>query len=928
MMAVDATTALGYLDAGIAVVPPREDGTKRPDGTWRQYEHEPPHRDTVARWYANPRDGIGAVCGASSGHLEMLELEGRAVDAGLWERLKTAIDNDGLGGVLARITEGYMERSPSGGIHLLFRVPEGAKGNQKLARTIDPDTASIEVLIETRGQGGFTILAPSGGKVHDTGKGWTVERGSIATLATLTAVERDALYAVCASFDELNRPTVPEPDEEAHWEDVSAPTVAESWFDAVVSDYNGSTTWAAKLHGWTEHHRHGNVTYWTRPGKDPRLGHSATTNAKGTDRLIAFSSAVHHLVEPWDGTGRATSYDRFSWYAIHEHNGDRLVAARQLRSEGYGPRPSAVVDTTYVPVDEEEPWGDPQPLPEPDPVPAWPTDVFPAWMEAQVANAARSIQCPPDIPASYVLGALAVAALGKVEVEARPGHMESTAVYLSAVAGVSEGKTPASEIAMAPIEAVEDQARKQAADAESNANFEREMIEEQIAGHKKAAALGDEASRAKAEALLSKLNDLEVPPSGRMMTSDITPERLATLMAASGDRLSVVSDEGGPLNIDRYGDKARGSNMDLYLKAWSGKRHTQDRQKAPSVLLRRPLLNFVLGAQPEAWDTAMADVEFRTRGLGARFMTCRPARMAHMRDDNLDRDVWDQDADDAYNVRMGDLARRFQTWQVPAKVTLSHEARSAWSAWAKRVTNRTRPGGDLDHDLGWVSKLKTTVIRVSALLHLAESYPHTEPVSAEIMDRACRLGDYWIGHRLHEPGTGHDDARRLLGALVARGGRATGPFVARRELGRSGPRGLRKIEEFTPALTLLIELGLVRLVGVTGGPNMQVSAAIREAAGMVPHPRAEEVLGRATPRDTRDSGHVEGNESERGGESVARVARVAIRESPDTPPEPGSDAQSPALRDTRDTRDTIGVSCDLVQEDDDPLAAFLPGDKS
>ena len=48
MMAVDATTALGYLDAGIAVVPPREDGTKRPDGTWRQYEHEPPHRQPQA----------------------------------------------------------------------------------------------------------------------------------------------------------------------------------------------------------------------------------------------------------------------------------------------------------------------------------------------------------------------------------------------------------------------------------------------------------------------------------------------------------------------------------------------------------------------------------------------------------------------------------------------------------------------------------------------------------------------------------------------------------------------------------------------------------------------------------------------------------------------------------------------------------------
>ena len=918
MMPVDATTALEYLAAGIAVVPPREDGTKAPDSTWQQYQQEPPPEATVARWYRSPRDGIGAVCGASSGHLEMLELEGGAVAEGMWDRLKkTCADND-LGDVLARITEGYMERSPSGGIHLLFRVPDGAKPNLKLARRPDPETGGIEVLIETRGQGGFTILAPSGGKVHGTGRGWVLEQGSISTLAVLTAEERDDLYRVCTWFDEMNV-EAPVPEEEDHWEDVTSP-VAESWFDAVVKEYNDSTTWAGKLVGWVEHHTRGHITYWTRPGKDPKTGHSATTNAKGTDRLIAFSSSLHHLVKPWDGTGKATSYDRFSWYTINEHNGDRVAAARQLRSEGYGPRPSVAASTTYTPRDEEDPWGDPNPLPEPDDVPPWPTDIFPPWMQAQVDNVARSVQCPPDIPALFGLGALAVAALGKINVGARLGHVEATALYLAAVAGVSEGKTPASEIMMRPIEQVEDQSVLANATAHANDAFEREIIQDQITNLRKAAVLGDEGAKQQAAAKVRELAERRPVSSGRMMTSDITPERLATLMAESGDAISVVSDEGGPLNIDRYGDKSRGSNIDLYLKAWSGKRHSQDRQKAPSVLLRRPLLTFVLGAQPEAWDTAMADVEFRTRGLGARFMTCRPPQMAHQRVDDLDRDVWDQDADDAYVIRLGDMARRFASWQMPATVHTSMEARSAWARWANRVNARTRPGGDMDHDIGWTSKLKTTVLRVSALLHLADGSDHKEPITAEVMDRACRLGDYWIGHRLHEPGTNTDDAKRLLVSLVALNQRATDPFVARRELMRKGPRGLRKIDEFTPAMALLIELGLVRLVGVTGGPNMLVSAAVRQAVGVMPHPRAEEVLGCATARDTRDKKPESGIEMGRNVETVARVARVAERVFPETPslPETGDDALP--TRDTCDTRDNEPSA----PPDDDPLAAFLP----
>lgn len=877
MMPIDAATALDVLAAGFAVVPPREDGSKRPDGTWRQYEQTPPEAETVARWYKGPRAGIGAVCGASSQHLEMLELEGRAVEDGIWPQLKDRLANAGLGDLLARITEGYLEQSPSGGLHLLFRVTEGARGNLKLARRVTAD-GEVEVLIETRGQGGYTILAPTSGAVHPTGGEWSVLAGSLRTVATISATERDAIYEVCRTFDEIDVPEAPQPDLEVGWETVSTAPV-EGWFDAVVQDYNTSTTWPAKLAGWTEHHTRGGITFWTRPGKDPRHGHSATTNGKGTDRLIVFSSSVHPLLEPWDGSGPATSYDRFSYYAITEHAGDRTSAARQLRSEGYGPASTSTVGT-YEPVAETDPWPPAQPIPQPEPVPPWPTDILPGWMQRQVENITRAVECPADLPATFGLGALAVSALGSLEVEARPGHTEPTAIYLATVAGVSEGKTPAKENMMRPVEDYEDAAVLAAKAGLANDEFEREILTEAIAGLKKQASLGDVEARHAASKKISELEERERPREGRMMTSDITPERLATMMSRNGDRLSVISDEAGPLNFDRYGDKGRGSNMDLYLKGWSGARHSQDRQKAPSVLLRRPLIVFTVAAQPEAWDKAMADEEFRTRGLGARFMTCRPAQTAWMRTDDLDRDVWDQEADDTYRIRMADLCRRFGSWQRPAIATLSPGARSTYALWAKRITKRTRPGGDLDHELGWTSKLKDTVIRVSGLLHMADGNNYDVAVDAAVMDRACRLGDYWIGHRLHEPGTVSRDAERILGALIgleegATAG-ATTPFVARRELSRKGPKGLRTIEAYTPPVAMLLKLGLVRLVGATADANTQVSVAVRSAVGFVVHPEAESVLRGATRGDTGRQLPGESIESDRPGRSVALVAPVAI----------------------------------------------------
>ena len=54
--------------------------------------------------------------------------------------------------------------------------------------------AQHELLIETRGKGGFMVVAPSHGTVHPTGKPYVMVQGGPATIATVTAAELETLH--------------------------------------------------------------------------------------------------------------------------------------------------------------------------------------------------------------------------------------------------------------------------------------------------------------------------------------------------------------------------------------------------------------------------------------------------------------------------------------------------------------------------------------------------------------------------------------------------------------------------------------------------------------------------------------------------------------------------------------------------------------
>lgn len=327
--------ALNLHENGCSVIPAAIDGTKSPLGAWKRYQQERMPPDELRGWFDGHHPGIGVVTGAISGNLEMCELEGRAVEAGILQQLLNLATETGLGELVGRLLAGYLEQSPSGGLHILYRL-QGAPvpGNLKLARTADRLP-----LIETRGEGGFVVVAPSHGTTHPSGQPWRLVAGGPATIPTITSEERAAFHSLCATFDQT--PPPPAPAETSRFSQPSDREFGEGG-TSPGDDYEQRTDWAEILgpHGWTVVAHRGNGRYWRRPNK--KLGISATTGMRDDrDRLYVFSTSTVFETD--------VPYTKFGAFALLHHGGDHSAAAKQLHRDGYGtPAPEQPRPITFA----------------------------------------------------------------------------------------------------------------------------------------------------------------------------------------------------------------------------------------------------------------------------------------------------------------------------------------------------------------------------------------------------------------------------------------------------------------------------------------------------------------------------------------------------------------------------------------------------
>ena len=317
--------AKDWYDAGYCVVPSHEDGGKRPAGYWARFQKERPTWEQTAEWIASGNyTGIGVICGESSGHVEMLEIEGPEEDAAarislIAELASSKYDSIGLPELVGRVFQGCAEISAGGGIHLFTRITDGpALGNTKLAMSTD------KVLAETRGQGGFVIVAPTPArKGHRQGSVYTLlPNTSPANTAEITSEERDLLHLLIGEALHARQDTPAEPPKAKPARLVTSEVTP--W-----DDWANRTSWAEILqpqgwqYAWTAPDGR---THWTRPGKKTADGTSATTIEDGPMYVFTTSTTLPA------NQGMSKLYV----YAHFHHNDDLSAATRHLRDHGYG----------------------------------------------------------------------------------------------------------------------------------------------------------------------------------------------------------------------------------------------------------------------------------------------------------------------------------------------------------------------------------------------------------------------------------------------------------------------------------------------------------------------------------------------------------------------------------------------------------------
>lgn len=314
--------ALLALELGFSPVPPMEDGTKAPladqpkDGggwTWKGYQTTPATPEHVEGWYAKGRTGVGLATGY--GGLEVLEFDDRKT----YDSFVSCAVEAGLGDLVESLRSGYEESTPGGGIHWPYRTPKPL-GNTELAKRPDPTTKhGRNPLIETRGVGGFIVIAPSHGKVHPSGGAYRLERGGLESLATLSTAERDELWTFARMFDEMPCKDEPKPKQPPTPRPVDGST-------SPGDDFNARSTWDEILVGWTRLFTRGSTTYWRRPGKD--RGTSATTGHTAADTLKVFTTSTPFKTE---GT-----YTKLGAWAALNHGDVFKEAVKALAERGFG----------------------------------------------------------------------------------------------------------------------------------------------------------------------------------------------------------------------------------------------------------------------------------------------------------------------------------------------------------------------------------------------------------------------------------------------------------------------------------------------------------------------------------------------------------------------------------------------------------------
>jgi hypothetical protein len=352
-------------------------------------------------------------------------------------------------------------------------------------------------------------------------------------------------------------------------------------------------------------------------------------------------------------------------------------------------------------------------------------DTFPEPLGRMIEAVANATETPVELPALMGLATVAASCQRVFEAEMEPGYQEPLCLWAIAALQSGNRKTAVHSAMTAPLRKKErilcEAAKSKRADVES----ERATLEARVKSLRSRVANSEDFEDS--EQMQREITHLEtsmppLPAIPSLWVQDVTPEKLGMMMADNGERLAILSDEGGFFDIitGRYSNGI--PNLDVCLQAHSCSPVKVNRGGRDEVHMQRPTLTIGLSPQPSVLRDLSSKSILRDRGFLARVLFALPTSRLGYR--TLRCQPIPATIETAYH-RTVDALLAFQPptnedgQEAAYRLKPSLEAHQEWKEFALTVERDMQPGAQYEHMTDWAGKLPGSAVRVAGLFHVS-----------------------------------------------------------------------------------------------------------------------------------------------------------------------------------------------------------------
>ena len=446
----------------------------------------------------------------------------------------------------------------------------------------------------------------------------------------------------------------------------------------------------------------------------------------------------------------------------------------------------------------------------------FPVDALPPEIRNYVSAISESVQTPVDMAGCASLSVIATSMQGKYRIKGKADWIEPLNIYITEIAPPSERKSAIQHAMVRPVSDYENEYNKVNAPAVETSRSHRRILE------KKQKTIEDQFAKGKAEKeevdrIAMEITSYEERKPLRLFADDITPEKLASVLAENDGRMALLSSEAGIFDT-LAGAYSKSVNIDVILKSYSGDQIRVDRIGRESENILNPTLTVLLMAQPGVISKVLGNETFRGRGLTARFLYSMPASsvgVRRYRSDPVPEMVYKAYEQRIFNMLEDEYSKK------PVLITLSSEADGLLEEFSKELEPKLiREYAEISD---WVGKLAGNTLRIAGLLcragrHLSHDFledPEPLVVDGETMRNAIRIGKYFLNHaqaifNVIPENAMFQNAHRILKMISEKKLKEFNRRTAMRNC-----QMFKRVEDIQPVLDFLEDYGYIATVDTT-----------------------------------------------------------------------------------------------------------------